>query len=760
MHYFAHSARPDRGVGPQPYEEHVRSVVSEATSMAEEAVKHAAVPMPEFVRAVGAGAKFHDLGKLDLAKQLILRTSSRAKLPGIRHEEAGIAHLLERGDILAALLAASHHQGLGALAEARKKASASLPALGRWSPDVDRVLSDHLGEWVGIHRALLGNDDSTNGAASGIGGDTLAARLALSCLVDADHSDAAAHDTGAQARAKAATRWSERAASLRRYAGEKPRETDRDRRRHRFFTALDNQGSLGSIECCSAPVGSGKTLAVMAHMLKLAETLRLRHIIVVLPYTNIITQSAQEYRQSIVLDGETSEDVIAELHHLVDVSSKELREYGSLWRTPVIVTTAVGFFETLASNHPSALRRLHELPGSAIFLDEAHAALPAHLWPLAWQWLSRLADNWGVRIILGSGTLFQFWKEPSFPIEEQYRREVPEITPRKLRSALEAAERERLPPRLIDPLTIDQLVVRLSEESRSTVAVLNTVRNASEVARRLANAPCPGALRSIREARVLHLSTALAPADRVPIIAEVKRRLIEEPDRSWTLIATSCVEAGLDFSFRTGYRESSSVAGLLQLGGRVRRNNEDWTGTLISFRLTGPDVTPHPAMKETAKILDELLAEGAFRSTGPSGLLSLEFQRALKGKLVERAEKLKRMDKDSDFPGVRKEFRVIDADTRMIIVEPSLAVQMERGDRVSFPEVTLHSVQVYASKISKLPCRELLRRGRGEAGAASPISDGANKIFIWEGEYDPGFLGYMAAEQAIRNLYAAGGAII
>ena len=40
------------------------------------------------------------------------------------------------------------------------------------------------------------------------------------------------------------------------------------------------------------------------------------------------------------------------------------------------MTTAVQFFETLGANHPAQLRKLHELPGSAIFLDEAHAAIP------------------------------------------------------------------------------------------------------------------------------------------------------------------------------------------------------------------------------------------------------------------------------------------------------------------------------------------------------------------------------------------------
>ena len=56
----------------------------------------------------------------------------------------------------------------------------------------------------------------------------------------------------------------------------------------------------------------------------------------------------------------------------LDVKSRYLT---ALWKAPIIVTTAVTFFETLASNSPSTLRRLHNLPGSGIFVDESHAAL-------------------------------------------------------------------------------------------------------------------------------------------------------------------------------------------------------------------------------------------------------------------------------------------------------------------------------------------------------------------------------------------------
>jgi len=83
----------------------------------------------------------------------------------------------------------------------------------------------------------------------------------------------------------------------------------------------------------------------------------------------------------LVLPGENADEVVAELHHRADFESEDTRYLTALWRTPIIVTTAVAFFETLASNSTATLRRLHELPGSAIFVDESHAALPAKLLP-------------------------------------------------------------------------------------------------------------------------------------------------------------------------------------------------------------------------------------------------------------------------------------------------------------------------------------------------------------------------------------------
>ena len=95
----------------------------------------------------------------------------------------------------------------------------------------------------------------------------------------------------------------------------------------------------------------------MAHLLKQAIKRESRHVFVVLPYTSIIQQSVDVYRKALLLPGERPDEVVAELHFRADFEDDDTRYLTSLWRAPIIVTTAVAFFETLASGHPAQISR-------------------------------------------------------------------------------------------------------------------------------------------------------------------------------------------------------------------------------------------------------------------------------------------------------------------------------------------------------------------------------------------------------------------
>ena len=128
-----------------------------------------------------------------------------------------------------------------------------------------------------------------------------------------------------------------------------------------------------------------------------------------------------------------------------------------------------------------------------------------------------------------------------------------------------------------DTVSREELVTWVHNSPGPRLVILNTIQSAAVIASDL--------LERYGRKQVEHLSTALTPEDRKNVIERVKRRLNDPDDTDWTLVATSCVEAGVDFSFRTGFREMASLLSLLQAAGRVGRNGEYPDAEIWSFVL-------------------------------------------------------------------------------------------------------------------------------------------------------------------------------
>lgn len=344
-------------------------------------------------------------------------------------------------------------------------------------------------------------------------------RMALSCLADADHTDtAAAYKQAPEQEQMPPLRAPERLAALDRYVSALGGDDARSALRRQMYAACRNAEITDGFAACDSPVGSGKTTAVMAHLLRQAVERKARRIFVILPYTSIIQQSVDVYRKALALPGEDPAKVVAELHCRADFEDMDTRYLTALWRAPIVVTTAVAFFETMASNRPSALRRFHELPGSMIFVDEAHNALPIDLLPLAWGWMNTLAEEWGCYWVLASGSLVRYWELPRLMALRIPRPDVRELVPEDLRKELLRYETGRIrfcwEP---EPLSRQELCRRVREAPGPRLLILNTVQSAAVLASDLCDAYG-------REA-VEHLSTALTAADRAAAIERIKKRL-------------------------------------------------------------------------------------------------------------------------------------------------------------------------------------------------------------------------------------------
>lgn len=713
--YYAHS--PRNGFPAQSYTEHVLGVRKKALEYAREMGRYSACGA-DLLPLLDKSAEFHDLGKLTPENQEVLSGRKKAKKLAHMHADAGCALCLrDKGASgLAGMLVFAHHAGLpDHIAEGRRgnqalRDSDLMEETDRRLPDLER-----------IHRSLIpatGPDAVPLPLADG----AVLLRLLLSCLVDADHTDTAGHYGRHPAEeATPSLRPRERLARLDRHVQSLDREGERNALRGQMYLGCRDAPIEHSISACDSPVGSGKTFAVMAHLLAQAEKRSLRRIFVVLPYTNIITQSVRAYRAALALPGENSAEVVAELHHLADFESEDARHLTALWRAPIIVTTAVAFFETMASKSPSTLRRLHELPGSAVFVDEAHAALPAHLLPLAWKWMRIFGREWGCYWVLASGSLNRFWQIPEIAQDEGKAATpeiaVPEIVGENLRRRLAGYEDNRIAYRSdLTPKTIPQMAAWLSAHPGPRLVILNTVQSAAVLA---------DALRKrFGRKRVEHLSTALTAEDREKTLNRVLARLADTADADWTLVATSCVEAGVDVSFRTGFRELGSLVSLLQAAGRVNREGLYSDAEIWSFCLASDSMLKENlGLRAAAAVLRGYCTRGEAISPALS-TQSIQDEIRLGGLKGKYATLLKE-EKLLNFRKVEEGFKVIASEKHIAIIDTEMAAAVRQG-KVNWRDLQKKSVQVADYKLRELRMPEILP-----------------DLYAWNLPYDD-FIGYMA----------------
>lgn len=713
---LAHSA-PRAGRAPHLYADHVAGTAAIARANAEAVARFMPDPADarRFVAAVVDGATYHDLGKLDPENQPVLHQGRAGRIPW-DHVDAGVAHLWRSTAKTAAWIVRAHHAaGLPSHAEQFAKGKLRLRG-GRQSGDIadnliartDRILDDLIASHIAATGPHVPVPDK---AARG-----LFLRLALSCLVDADHADASCHEHGRPLPEPPAPRWAERLARLDAHVAALPRGGDRQADRDAFYRACRDAPVDDAMTACPGPVGIGKTTAVAAWLLRRAIATGARRLFVVAPFTTILSQTAETLRKALLLDDERdrADAVIAEHHHRAEFSGLASRDLALLWRAPIVVTTGVQFFETLAACAPAQLRKLHGLPGAVVFLDESHAALPAGLWRQNWAWMRELATDWGCSFVFASGSLARVWEHEDLVGEKVTT--LPELAGGRLGARLARAEHDRVRYATLGRVSAPEREILARPGPR--LAVFNTVRKAAMMARRL------------REAGgdVLHLSTALCPEDRAAILAEVKRRLAPDSGypADWTLVATSLVEAGVDLSFRTGFRERFSAASLIQIGGRVNRHGDGPPGWVFDFVLASDERQELASVK----VLDWLFGKKKF--DGPivaADLVTLALLEEMRDNDGQAGTALARAETFMNYPEVAALGRLIVDETVFVVVKPGLAARLEAGADVPARELLGGSINIWRGKAEVLDLPTI--RGRPD-------------LHLWPHDYDPDFLGYMA----------------
>ena len=738
--YLAHSARPDLDIPAQGYFEHAGNVARFCKNELSSIVVGDGYQRGYdfFKYCLLHAALFHDLGKLNDKNQSVLRGDKKARHLPINHCDAGVAYMMRHKALLSALLIYSHHIGLPDMAgEKIRKNSPSGDLRFRDNDEAVRQNSENLEEYLARHCESFGSElaEIENIRTDGRFDLRVATRLLLSCLADADHTDTAIHYRNFHEEKIPLLQAEKRLAALDRYvaglaSGDKSvKLSKRNIARSGMYQKCRCGPTKDWMYYCDSPVGTGKTTAVMAAMLNAAQAKELRRIFIVLPFTNILKQSVDVYRNALRLPGESDSDmerVVAAIYHKAEYEDENSRQLSALWRAPVIVTTAVQFFETMAAASPAGLRKLHALPNSAIFIDEAHTALPTNLWPLAWWWINKYAMEWRCHFILASGSLKKFWELDEFKIKGTDNN-IPSLLPKEFSEWLNALETRRVPiKRKSEKMDEVRLCEWLLTLKGPRLVVLNTVQSAAVVARTLAD-------RCGRE-RVEHISTAIAPKDRELLVKKIKERLCDKEDDNWTLIATSCVEAGVDFSFRNGVREAAGLVNLLQLAGRIRRNEEDCYNDSVVWSIEldfSGLLKRHPSFEIASKVLLDLFAENPDlinEGTNISDLCTRALRRELNECGMREDSSITEDEAACAYASVEKKFKVVDSQTVTVIVDTHIKERLESHDKVTWRELQDNSVQIYVHTAKKFK--------------AEPVR-GHPDIYFWPYKYD-GFIGYMA----------------
>lgn len=317
----------------------------------------------------------------------------------------------------------------------------------------------------------------------------------------------------------------------------------------------------------TVPTGGGKTLAAMRFALQHASEHGMSRIIVAEPYTAIIEQTADKYRE--YLDGNQTENVL-EHHSNYDFDAldddplrKNLRFAAENWDMPVVVTTNVQLFESLFANSTSRCRKLHNIANSVIILDEAQT-IPLAVMDACVRALVELVKNYHCTVVLCTAT------QPGIDeLLSDYGIDVHEIVKDKDKLFKEL---RRVSYQNIGIQSDEELTEKLSER-RQVLCIVNSRMQARNVAESL--------LERFDDGSVFHLSTLMYPMHREHVLNLVRKRLKEGlPCR---VVSTSLIEAGVDLDFPAVYRSIAGLDSIIQAAGRCNREGKRPAGDSLVY---------------------------------------------------------------------------------------------------------------------------------------------------------------------------------
>ncbi|MCQ2247311.1 MAG: CRISPR-associated helicase Cas3' [Bacteroidaceae bacterium] len=339
---------------------------------------------------------------------------------------------------------------------------------------------------------------------------------------------------------------------------------------------LTTSGNPSGFYSLTVPTGGGKTLSSLVWAINHAIKHSKKRIIIAIPYTSIIVQTAS------VLRNIFGEENVLEHHSnttLEEGRDSELINQMKLatenWNYPIIVTTNVQLFESMFSNKSSNCRKLHNICNSVLILDEVQTLPMDFLQPIV-DTLDTYQRVFGVSVLFTTASL---------PVLEGNHqgvlrglKHIEEIIPAEWKL------HDRLRRVSIDinktPQTYDEIAQKLIQHNR-VLCIVNTRLDAKEIFDRL---PDDG----IR----IHLSRMMCPMHLSEKIREMKEAIANPENKIVRVVSTQLIEAGVDIDFPVVYRQEAGLDSVLQAAGRCNREGKLPCCPTYVFSLTAEHALP------------------------------------------------------------------------------------------------------------------------------------------------------------------------
>ena len=515
-----------------------------------------AVRARAFAEEFGAGdhayrtGLLHDIGKY--APDVQRRMADPEHVDRVNHTSAGAIAAQQMMDLYAAFAIAGHHGGLSDLG-----ARTSLPSEGTLWGKLKYKPQDYS-----AYRREIAPDLSAEPPAW-IGQDALAGsfytRMLFSCLVDADFLDTEAFMQGDALRCEGGDSMRALLGKLDAYVAPWfPATSELNARRCAILKRCREMGAgPKGLYTLTVPTGGGKTVSSLAFALRHAAEHGCSRVIYVVPYMSIIEQNAAKFAQIL------GEENVLEHHSGVEYDEDDLNDAAAQramqkrlatenWDAPVVVTTAVQFFESLYASKTSKCRKLHSMAGSVIVLDEAQMLPLDYLSPCVYA-IAELVRHYGVTAVLCTAT------QPA--LDGLFRVHAPGLRITEIMEQPQALYQffRRVSFRREETLDEEALTCALAGE-RQVLCIVNTRKRAQNI------------YDGLPEEGRFHLSTLMTPNDRKAVIRRIRERLAQ--GECCRVVSTSLIEAGVDVDFPTVWREETGLDAILQAAGRCNREGK------------------------------------------------------------------------------------------------------------------------------------------------------------------------------------------